>query len=59
MNDDQTEFDRIRDWFERHRNDYCDCQGSPPAVWSTYMALLLTACGAPPKVRPSPPRRQP
>jgi hypothetical protein len=33
--------DPIREWFERHREDYCDCVGSPPRAWAEYMSLLL------------------
>lgn len=34
----------IREWFERHRKDYCarDLQ-APPLVWSEYFQWLLDA----------------
>jgi hypothetical protein len=31
----------IREWFARHRSDYCVHDQSPPLVWSEYFGFLL------------------
>ena len=31
----------IREWFERHRHDYCSHHQAPPLVWSEYFERLL------------------
>jgi hypothetical protein len=46
----------IREWFERHRHDQCNCQSGPPFVWAEYMDILLTMAGAPPPAPPAEPR---
>jgi hypothetical protein len=46
-----TRLEMIREWFERHRDDYCDCQSSPPKAWAEHMEELLAALGLPPRPR--------
>ena len=31
----------LRDWFARHRDDYCSHDASPPHAWSEYFEWLL------------------
>ena len=40
---DTEQLARIREWYERHKNDYNDAnlKTSPPKVWTEYFAWLL------------------
>ena len=37
----REQLSHIKEWFIRHRRDYCDHCAGPPLAWSEYFAWLL------------------